>query len=170
VTAVAWDVKSRRIPNFVTVSAAAIGLALWVVQSGWQGLGESLAGLGTGFGIFLVPFMMGGLGAGDVKLAAAVGAVMGARFALETCLYGALAGGLISSYHLLRTGRLVTTLRTVLWNVIAVFAPRLPFTPLPKLTDARENAGEQASESVSSKAFPYGVAIALGSLIAAVLG
>lgn len=162
VTAVAWDVSRRRIPNFLTVPAAAIGLILWSIEVWPKGILTSVSGFAVGLGLFLVPFAMGGLGAGDVKLAAAIGALMGPRFTLAACLYGALAGGVISAFQLARRGRLISTLRTLLWNVAAVFSPRIPFTPVPKLSDSKNQAASSAGRA--DAAFPYGVAIALGVL------
>jgi prepilin signal peptidase PulO-like enzyme (type II secretory pathway) len=71
------DVRERRIPNRVTGPAMVAGLVLHTVLGGWHGLGDSaLAGLIAG-GIFLVFFLAGGMGAGDVKLMAAVGCIAG---------------------------------------------------------------------------------------------
>ena len=71
------DVRERRVPNFVTGPAIVVGLMLHTIFGGWRGLGDSaLAGLIAG-GIFLVFFLAGGMGAGDVKLMAAVGCFAG---------------------------------------------------------------------------------------------
>ena len=75
--AVVIDVKTRRIPNWLTVSAFVAGIAYHVVTNGWQGLGFAMAGFGVGFGILLVLWLIGGGGGGDVKLMGAVGAWVG---------------------------------------------------------------------------------------------
>jgi len=75
--AVVIDVKTRRIPNWLTVSAAVAGLAYHVFTGGWEGLGFSLGGFAVGFGILLVLWLIGGGGGGDVKMMGAVGAWAG---------------------------------------------------------------------------------------------
>lgn len=75
--AVFIDVKTRRIPNWLTVSAFVAGLVFHTVTNGWEGLGFAVAGFGVGFGILLVLWLIGGGGGGDVKLMGAVGAWVG---------------------------------------------------------------------------------------------
>src|ERR1700751_6038262 len=72
-----YDVKASRIPNALTGSSIAIGLLLHLAIGGWSQLAYSLlAGL-IGGGLFLLFFLMGGMGAGDVKLMTAVGCLAG---------------------------------------------------------------------------------------------
>lgn len=75
--AVVIDVKTRRIPNWLTVSAFACGVIYHAVTNGWQGVGFAMGGFGVGFGILLVLWLVGGGGGGDVKLMGAVGAWVG---------------------------------------------------------------------------------------------
>lgn len=75
--AVVIDVKTRRIPNWLTVSAFVAGIAYHAFTNGWQGFGFAMAGFGVGFGILLVLWLIGGGGGGDVKLMGAVGAWVG---------------------------------------------------------------------------------------------
>lgn len=102
--AAAIDIKSRKIPNWLTLTVAAAGLIggfLFFVlggdlQGGWQWLLFSGKGWLVGIGIFLIPFMLGGMGGGDVKLLGAIGALKGAGFVIETALFGALWGGVLA--------------------------------------------------------------------------
>src|ERR1700734_26413 len=72
-----FDVKSRRIPNFITFPSILLGLAMHLALGGWKQLLNSLAaGLICGI-VFLVFYIAGGMGAGDVKLIAAVGCIAG---------------------------------------------------------------------------------------------
>lgn len=75
--AVVIDVKTRRIPNWLTVSAFVCGVLYHAVTNGWQGVGFAMGGFGVGFGILLVLWLVGGGGGGDVKLMGAVGAWVG---------------------------------------------------------------------------------------------
>ena len=76
--AVSIDLKTRRIPNWLTVSAAIVGLIYHVATGGMSGLWLSLGGFATGFGVLLVLWLTGSGGGGDVKLMGAVGAWLGA--------------------------------------------------------------------------------------------
>src|SRR2546428_8401134 len=76
----AWsDLRTRRIPNSITVTGAAAGLLLQAFYHVVSGAVQSLAGAGLGLAIFLVFYVAGGMGAGDVKLFGAVGAFAGPR-------------------------------------------------------------------------------------------
>jgi prepilin peptidase CpaA len=77
VAAVAWDVTTRRIPNALTFGAEIAAVAVHVYFEGWAGIGPSLAGWLVGAALFFPFFALGGMGAGDVKLLAAVGAWIG---------------------------------------------------------------------------------------------
>ena len=110
------DVRERRIPNLVTGPAIVAGLMLHAIYGGWRGLGDSaLAGLIAG-GIFLVFFLAGGMGAGDVKLMTAVGCIAGLSALPLVVIATALAGGVlalaVSIYH--------RRLRETLCNVVAL--------------------------------------------------
>ena len=76
--AVVIDVRSRRIPNWLTISAFVLGLVFNIVVGGLPGLWLSLGGFAVGFGTLLVLWLIGGGGGGDVKLMGAVGAWVGA--------------------------------------------------------------------------------------------
>lgn len=81
-TAMVSDLKTRRIPNWLTVSAFVLGLVFHAVSSGWAGLGFAMGGFGVGFGILLIMWLTGTGGGGDVKMMGALGAWLGAPLTL----------------------------------------------------------------------------------------
>ncbi len=76
-TAVAWDVKTRRIPNWLNVTALVAALIFHATTQGWNGVLHALAGFAVGFGVLFVLWLIGGGGGGDVKLMGALGAWLG---------------------------------------------------------------------------------------------
>ena len=90
-----WDLKSRRIPNYLTFGGALAGLGFQLGFYGLGGLLDGLAGLALGLVVLMLPYLLGGMGAGDVKAAAALGAWLGLERALLLFIYMAMSGGLI---------------------------------------------------------------------------
>jgi prepilin peptidase CpaA len=96
VASVATDVRSRRIPNVITLPAIGLGVALQTLVGGVDGFLISFAGFAVAVLAFVVPVTLRVVGAGDLKLVAAIGALMGPAFVLWTILLGAVIGGLIA--------------------------------------------------------------------------
>jgi len=92
--AVVTDLRSSRIPNWLTFSAMGFALAGHAWLGGMQGFIFSLAGLGTGLGLFFLIYLAGGIGAGDVKLMAAIGAFVGVYGVLSCAWIAMIMGGL----------------------------------------------------------------------------
>jgi len=92
--AAAHDLRSRRIPNWLTMSGAAVGFGLHCWYGGWSGALASLEGAALGLGMFIVFFLAGGMGAGDVKLFGAVGSFVGPQALVLVFIFTALLGGL----------------------------------------------------------------------------
>ena len=78
IVAAIWDIRTRRIPNWLTLSGVVLGVALNTFLFEINGLWFSLKGLGVAFGVYFVLYLLRAMGAGDVKLMAAVGAAAGA--------------------------------------------------------------------------------------------
>src|SRR6516162_5029677 len=92
------DLRTRRIPNWLTVSGFFLGIALNSIFGGWHGAVASLEGAGLGLGILLPLVLMRGFGAGDWKLMGAIGALMGWRlmlWVLIVSIFISAAAGLI---------------------------------------------------------------------------
>src|ERR1700733_13214335 len=91
-----YDVRSHRVPNFLTLPAILFGLLMHFVLGGWRQLGSAaLAGLICGFA-FLVFHLAGGMGAGDVKLIAAVGCIGGLTLVVHLLIFTSIAGGVMA--------------------------------------------------------------------------
>ncbi len=148
--AVATDLRWRRIPNAVTVTTALVGVGLAVSGLSGVSVGASLAGLLVGLLLMLPGHLFGATGAGDVKLFAAAGTILGPNRILAAFFYMAIAGGLLAVVIAWRAGRLRRTLGTT---------GRLLTRPA---ASRREIESPQAGNR-----FPYGPAIAAGTILAA---
>lgn len=95
--AVVEDLRSRTISNWTTVGAMAAGIIYHAATGGWTGLGSSLLGLLVGFCAFLVFYLKGGMGGGDIKLMAGFGSLLGGAAASGmAALFAAGVGGLLA--------------------------------------------------------------------------
>ncbi len=151
-TGAAVDLFTRRIPNGVVAVTAAAGVLAAAGGASDISVGSSLLGLGVGIMLMLPGHLFGATGAGDVKLFGAVGAVVGVERILWAFGYTAIAGGVLALIWALHRGRLTLTLRRVL--------------------DALGRPGRARATIASPDAhnrFPYGPAIAVGSVLAVLL-
>lgn len=96
IAAIIDDLSRRRIANWIPCSAFAAGMILQSVQGGWRGAGFALLGTVTGAAVFLIFYLLGGMGGGDVKLMAGFGAVLGVHRLLEAALWTAGCGGIMA--------------------------------------------------------------------------
>ncbi len=82
------DINRFKVYNALTFPLFFAGLAFGAITAGWSGLGFAFGGAGTGLAILLIPYLMGGLGAGDVKFVMAIGTWLGGWLALISILVG----------------------------------------------------------------------------------
>ena len=126
------DLRTRRIPNALTFGAAIGALLFHGFSAGFGGVGNSAAGWGLGAALFLPMFALRGMGAGDVKLLAAVGAWLGPWPVVSVALITAVAGGIAGIAVSLVHGYLRTALKN-LW--VLLMSWRIGgIRPLPALT------------------------------------
>lgn len=121
------DLRTRRIPNVLTFGAALAGLAFQFATGGVAALGQAGLGWLLGAVVFLLPFALGGLGGGDVKLLAALGAWLGPADAMWLVLYTGIAGGVTAIAVSAVCGYLGTALRNIKlllchWRVMGIQA------------------------------------------------
>lgn len=154
------DWRSRRIPNVIVFPAIILGLAIHAVR-GWDGIQFSLKGLGLGFALLILPYVFGGMKAGDVKFLAAIGAFVGALDVFRALLLTLLIYPLLALAPVLRAGKLkITLLRfgRVFFNFLGFFVPS--FQLYAQQLEGRDD------KSIASVKTPFGVAIAVGTLLA----
>jgi prepilin peptidase CpaA len=104
------DLKKRKIYNLVLVSGLFFGIFYNLVTGGGQGLLQSSLGLSAGLGILIIPFALGGMGAGDVKLLAVIGSIKGPVYVFYTAVGMGLAGGIIALSILAYKKQLINTM------------------------------------------------------------
>jgi prepilin peptidase CpaA len=149
------DVRYRRIPNLLVLTALIAGLAINTAFGGWHGLTSSFLGFGLGFIPMLLLHIFGAMGAGDVKLFGAVGTILGVSLMPMTLVLVAMLGGILAVFTTLRAGTVLSTLH----GVLRIFAGILPGWEMPRFAMAPDRR----------HTIPYGVAIMVGSLISAAL-
>jgi prepilin peptidase CpaA len=148
------DLRARRIPNYLTFPAVGLGLVLHSVQEGWWGLALSLVGAVTAPGVLMLLRAFRRLGMGDVKLAIAVGALMGPAAGALAMLVSCIAGGFLAFVCLLRPGSAGA-------RYLSPF-----FIGVPVLSRDYATTSEPSSETpIATLTIPYGVAIAVGTLL-----
>lgn len=148
--AIVTDLRSRRIPNALTFPALAAALIVRFAFQGWPGLGLALGGAVAAPVVLLLIHFGRGIGMGDLKLAAAVGAFFGPVPAVVAMLATAVLGGLLALALLMRRGQLLAEL-------FSLFLIGLPFF-------RNRETDPPASASPATTTMPYGVAIGIGSL------
>ncbi len=152
--AAVFDVRSRRIPNWLVLTGLVLGVALNTILSGWSGTKSSLGGAGLAFLIYFPLYLLRAMGAGDVKLMTAIGSMVGAANWFGIFIITLLLGGAMAVVLLLSRGKLLNSL----WN-IGFLLQRLASFQAPY---AREELDISSPRSIK---LPHGVAIAGGSII-----
>ena len=115
IIAAAWDLKTRRIPNLLTFGGTLAAVATHVYFGGWAAGGWSLAGWLVGAAFFLPFFVLGGMGAGDVKLLAVLGAWLGPAPAMWLALFSLIAGGVMGLIVAVGYGYLTQAIANLAW-------------------------------------------------------
>jgi len=146
------DVRGARIPNKLTYTALLAALSLRSTLLGLDGLKSGALGMLIAGGLFLVLFVLGAMGGGDMKLMAAVGAWVGSTQVATLILAAAIAGGVLAIIRIVFRNMVGETLR----NTIRLIYYRL--------TSGLQPHPELNVQSPGSQRVPFGVAIAVGAL------
>jgi prepilin peptidase CpaA len=147
------DLRSRRIPNWLVFPFMGAGLILSGYLQGWHGVVQSLSGLALGAFVFGVLFFLGGMGMGDVKLFAAVGAWIGPSQLLVALVVTAMAGGVMALCWAAAGGFLGDLFRNT-GDLVVGFKER-GLRPHPELV----------LDNPTTRKMPYAPAIAIGTLV-----
>ena len=147
----ACDIHSRRIPNWLTGTSILLGLALHLSLQGWIALGTAALAGAIGGGVFLLFYLGGGMGAGDVKLMAAVSVLAGLGHLREVLVATMLLGGVFAVAFALFRGQLKVVLANVATLITHHGKAGLSSHPELNLTNPL------------TLRLPYGIAIAAGA-------
>ena len=149
------DWRYRKVPNWLNLSLILSGLIAQVIFHGWSGLWMGLLGMLLGFGLLIVPWLMHAMGAGDVKLMAAIGVWLGPLLTLRAFCVGAILAGAIAVAMIVLGRRL--------WQAYANLG--LIMTKLNSWKKAFSDFGSVQALKSSSQLLPYGVPLSIGTLI-----
>jgi prepilin peptidase CpaA len=152
ITAVIYDLRFQKIPNWLTFSTFILALAYHTISYGIFGLIFSVEGCIIGILLLIVPYLMGGMGAGDAKLMGAVGALLGPKGIVIAFILTAVVGGFYAVAVLAYNGNLKATCRRYLFSIKAFIMTRKIICMPP-------------SEQERNPRLKYGVAIALGTML-----
>jgi prepilin peptidase CpaA len=155
VVAAVIDGFQLRVPNWLTYPLACGGLLYSTLVFGWEGLGWSLLGMLVGLALLLPAYAIGGMGAGDVKLLAGVGAWIHATHTFWAFCLSATAGGIIAVGMVLWRGswrKHWAQFRSIFWEIMTI-------------RDPNELSSIAASRKSSMLLLPYGIPIMLGTIL-----
>jgi prepilin peptidase CpaA len=141
------DWRYRRIPNWLTVSGLVAGVGVNTILGGWPGMKASVLGALLGLGLLLPFVFLRSLGAGDWKMAGALGACLGPRQLIAVLVGTILLAGIMALTVVIWTGRLQQTFRNMAHLLAAFFSLRMP-------------AFEVSLDNPQSTKIPFGVAMA----------
>lgn len=146
------DIRYRKIYNKVIYPAMLLIILIVFWQSGFSGIVLSIKGFFLGMAFLLLPFMLGGIGAGDVKLLGVVGLAKGPYFVFYAFLSTAIVGGVMAVVYLVIQGRLASTIKAILKS-IQLFIKTSVWSNI------------QQGDKSWQYTLPYGVSIAIGTLV-----
>jgi prepilin peptidase CpaA len=157
ITAAVFDVQQHRIPNWLTYPGIISGIALRGVLFGWKGMGSAVAGCFLAGGVMLLFYLVRAMGAGDLKLMAAIGSLVGPGQAVVVLLATAICGGVMAIGYAVYRGRMWATIKNV--GSVLKFHAWAGLQAHPELN----------LDNPATLRMPYGLAIAAGTLYALLL-
>lgn len=156
-TAAFSDLRTRRLPNWLTVPALLAAVVMHTCINGFSGLVFSLAGFGTGFGILLILWLVGGGGGGDVKLMGALGAWLGSSLTLTVFLISTSLA-VVATAAILLAGMLSRGYWSVHRRYLASGS-----TSRPNRAKKRRSEEDRVRRRQERRVMPYAVPVAFGT-------
>ena len=150
------DLRSRRIPNWLTVPGLLLGVAANTVLGGWSGLRNSLLGAGLAMALLLPFWLLRSLGAGDLKFAVALGAYTGPGRLVDMLLVSVFVAGVMAMALVIYKRRFLETMRNIGHILISLVTFRLP-------------GSHVTIDNPEALTIPKGVALALTVVLYAIL-
>ncbi len=145
------DIRSRKIPNWLTIPLIVIAPLGWGIAGGWHSLLLSLCGVILGMALLIIPAIMGGMGGGDLKLLMAFGALGGPIYVTNVFIYTVIAGGIAAVLLLAKQGELIRMIKEgslwLWWLLIS-------------------RGAIKTSVTASKLTMPYALCLAFGAVIA----
>ena len=151
-----YDLRYRRIPNRLTLAAAALGLILNTLFFHWHGLGSALLGIGIAMLVYFPLYLLRGMGAGDVKLMMAIGAIAGPSNWFQIFVLTAVCGAFFGLCLAVAKRRVYQTL----WNCYFLLSEMVHLRAPHRTTSQLDVSSSDALR------LPHGVSIAIGSIAA----
>jgi len=148
------DYSQRRVPNWLNAGLALAGLITQALFAGWAGVSLGLLGLLVGLGLLILPWLMHAMGAGDVKLLAAIGCWLGPWLTVVSFAAGAIVGGVAALAMIFGTGRALhayANLQTIM-------------SKMSRLDTAFGEFGGARTFGDTSQLLPYGVPLTAGTI------
>ena len=146
------DLRHQRIPNAVTYPTMALAVGYHSFSSGLNGLSFSAGGLALGIAFFIVPYLLGGMGAGDVKLMGAAGAIFGPKGICIASILAVLSGGVYGLILFAMHPRYTLSFLRRLWGTFRTFVLTKQLVLIPRGIDEKQPVVR------------YAIPIALGAL------
>jgi prepilin peptidase CpaA len=158
------DTKNKKIPNKYTIPALLAGFLLMTMNNGLEGFSDSFTGFLLGFLIFLLPFIFGLMGAGDVKLMAAIGALKGFSFTVYALLASSIAGGIMVIIYAIYKRQLLRTILNMFGLVIKPLAKIIYLNTGNSMAEKVFHYFEKVKNEHNDLYIPYAIPIAFGTI------
>src|SRR5215831_9740817 len=152
--AAVYDVRYRRIPNWISVGGIALGVLSNSLRHGIPGLLFALTGFAVGFGVYLLLYLIHAMGAGDVKLMGAIGALVGWQTWIAIFVIAAILGGIMAMIVIVARNRVKKTFWNVGYLLNEMRRGRAAYV-------SREELDVRSPQSVG---LPHGAVIAIGAI------
>ena len=149
------DWRYRKVPNWLNLCLILVGLTVQILFKGWSGLWMGLGGMALGFGLLIIPWLMHAMGAGDVKLMAAIGVWLGPIMTLRAFCIGAILAGVIAVVMIFAGRRF--------WQAYGNMG--LIMSKFKSMKRAFSDFGSVRALRSTSQLLPYGVPLSIGALL-----